>query len=249
MSTKLTTWVWHSDRTANLRGNAFVALLALADIADDEGHVVYARGTKRTQEALAKKARMSVATFRRMTADLVAEGLLEVNRESQRTENEYRVTMTAQFERSLVSGQSAHNYERSERSVGERSNEVTPLIGHQDIGDISLSPDESVDGTLIPDGWRPNQQHIDKAGSLHLDVKAEYQRFRSHAERTHRRLKNWNTGFTNWLRKQAEFNQQRLSAPRQVTGRPTPDQRMQEGIDRGARLQALVGGEQRGIAS
>ena len=143
MSTKVTTWVWHSDRTAHLRGNAFVALLALADIADDDGHVVYAKGAKRTQEALAKKARMSVATFRRMTGDLAEQGLLSVSRESQRTENEYRIAVTAQPERSDLSGQSAHSYERSQRSLGERSSNITPLIGRSDIKDIPRVPFEA----------------------------------------------------------------------------------------------------------
>ncbi len=83
-----------------------------------------------------------------------------------------------------------------------------PPENHQSESPVLLSPDESVDGTLIPDGWRPNQGHIDKAAALHLDVRAEYQRFREHATRKHRRLKNWNAGFTNWLRKQAEFRQE-----------------------------------------
>lgn len=69
--------------------------------------------------------------------------------------------------------------------------------------------DASDRGTLIPSDWRPNQTHIDKARSLHLDVKTEYQKFRASAETKQRRLKNWNTGFTNWLRKAAEFNTQR----------------------------------------
>ena len=78
----------------------------------------------------------------------------------------------------------------------------------------SLSPDESDDsGTLIPDDWRPNQKHIDKANSLHLDVRREYIRFREHAVRTQRRMTAWNTGFTNWLRKAAEFNQQKQGTP------------------------------------
>lgn len=87
-----------------------------------------------------------------------------------------------------------------------------PLIETRDV-ETSLSPDESADGVLIPHDWRPNQGHIDKAASLRLDVGAEYRRFRDHAERTHRRLKNWNAGFTNWLRKQAEFAQQRAGRP------------------------------------
>jgi hypothetical protein len=93
-----------------------MALLALADIADDDGHVVYAKGAKRSQESLAKKARMSVATFRRVTQDLAEQGFLEITRESPRSENEYRVMVTAQSERSQVSGQTVEN-ERSERSL------------------------------------------------------------------------------------------------------------------------------------
>lgn len=202
MSVRIMNWAWHDPATQHLRGNAAMALLALADIADDDGNVVYAKGAKRSQESLAKKARMSVATFRRVTSDLVEQGFLEVTRESPRSENEYRVVVTAQSERSQVSGQTV-DFERSHRS---------PVSGHPsyrriDVRDVSLSPDESVDAVLIPEQWRPNQSHIDKAASLHLDVRAEYQRFRAHAEREHRRLKNWNTGFTNWLRKSAEFAQ------------------------------------------
>lgn len=115
MSVRVTNWVWHDERTSHLKGNAFTALLALADIADDEGHVVYARGAARTQDALAKKARMSVATFRRVTSELVDEGLLSVSRETQRSENEYRILLTAQIERSKVSGVTAQ-IERSDRS-------------------------------------------------------------------------------------------------------------------------------------
>lgn len=251
MSVKVTNWVWHDASTQHLRGNAFTALLALADIADDDGHVVYAKGAKRTQEALAKKARMSVATFRRMTNELAAQGLLDVNRVSQRTENEYRVTMTAQsdrpetvtaqVERSQMSGQGAQ-IERSERSPGERSSASTPSIGRSDVDDVLLSPDESDDAVLIPSEWRPNRTHVDKAASLRLDVKTEYQRFRDHAVRTHRRLKNWNAGFTNWLRKSAEMNQQRQGA-RPTTYRQSPDDRVRDGIDRGARLAALTAQE------
>jgi len=93
-------------------------------------------------------------------------------------------------------------------------------------------------GELIPNDWRPNQTHIDKAASLHLDVKREYQRFRQSAETKHRRLKNWNTGFTNWLRKQAEFNQQRQGvAP--VTSKPTPTDRAATTIALGRSLDQL----------
>lgn len=94
-------------------------------------------------------------------------------------------------------------------------------------------------GSLIPDTWRPNQSHVDKAASLHLDVKAEYQRFRASSIQKQRRLKNWNTGFTNWLRKAAEFKQQRQ-------GRPTPT-RTESPDDMVARTLALGMSGQEGI--
>lgn len=99
--------------------------------------------------------------------------------------------------------------------TGEQGNRGT---GEQGI-ETPLSPADADDGTLIPDTWTPNQGHRDKAASLHLDVDWEATRFRDHAIRTMRRLKNWNTGYTNWLRKQAEYAQQRgargpVAAPR-----------------------------------
>lgn len=104
-----------------------------------------------------------------------------------------------------------------------------------------LSPAVANDhGTLIPDDWRPNQGHIDKAVSLHLDVKNEYHRFRQSAVTKQRRLKNWNTGFTNWLRKAAEFNQQRQGV---ATVAPKKLSRVEENL---AEYNRLYGGDTNG---
>ena len=100
-----------------------------------------------------------------------------------------------------------------------------------------LSDASASDGSLIPPDWRPNQTHIDKAASLHLDVKREYQRFRQSAESKHRRLKNWNAGFTNWLRKQAEFAQQR-GGSQAPTSKPTPMQKLNAIEEAARRLEA-----------
>lgn len=75
------------------------------------------------------------------------------------------------------------------------------------------SSDEHDHGTLIPDNWQPNQQHIDKATSLHLDIHREHQRFRSHAQTKQRRMKNWNAAFTNWLKQGAVMAQQHQRQP------------------------------------
>lgn len=84
--------------------------------------------------------------------------------------------------------------------------------------------DASDAGTLLDDSWRPNQKHIDLADSLHLDKQRTFERFVDHARRNHRRQKNWNTAFTNWLQKDAQFAQQRQGAP-VPSSRPTAAQR------------------------
>ena len=72
-----------------------------------------------------------------------------------------------------------------------------------------VAPQSGATATLLPDDFRPSQSHVDKAASLHLDVQREFERFRAHAVRNRRRQKNWNAAFTNWLRKGAEYAQQR----------------------------------------
>ncbi|GAA0960282.1 hypothetical protein [Frigoribacterium faeni] len=83
-----------------------------------------------------------------------------------------------------------------------------------------LSPDESDDGGfLIRPNWAPNQKHRDKATSLHIDVDRQAARFIEHANRNVRRLKNWNAAFTNWLKQEAVYAQQRSASD---ATRPAP---------------------------
>lgn len=77
-------------------------------------------------------------------------------------------------------------------------------------------------GTLIPDDWAPNQKHRDLAVSLRADLGRERDRFIQHAREKQRRLKNWNTGFTNWLKTGAVMAQQRNGAPARGSGKPVP---------------------------
>lgn len=167
MSVKLTNWVWHDPRTEHLRGNAAMALLALADIADDEGHVVFARGRSRSQEALAKKARMSVATFRRVTEQLAAEGLLEMSRPTQTSEKEYRILATAQTERSDLSGQTVDN-ERSHRSpVSGRSSLIRIDVSDVITSDVASDSDDAEIVRLcdlLADAVRANGHRVENVG-------------------------------------------------------------------------------------
>lgn len=86
MSVKATHWAWHQS-PEHVRGNQLTVLLALADIADDNGVCKYADRDGRLQEALAKKARISVRTFQRVIPELEEKNLVRTSRTGR--ENSY----------------------------------------------------------------------------------------------------------------------------------------------------------------
>lgn len=151
MSVKVSTWAWHDEATTGLKIGPMLVLLALADIANDEGDVVFVSHRKKDgeQAALARKCHMSVASFRRITAELAERGFLTISRESKTSPNQYRVNVTAQFERSPVSGHTAQ-VERSERSA---------VSAHRDVLRIDVTTaDEgpsSKRGSRLSAEWRP----------------------------------------------------------------------------------------------
>jgi hypothetical protein len=237
MSVKVSSWVWHGDETAELSGNEMILLLALADVAADDGRCVYLTDDDDlTYAGLARKARVDRRTVIRLVARLRERGLLLQTKGTRGQQNVFAIAVP---------------WRRGDKlspvdSVTSETDSVTTETGFGDNADnhssyrrkdvdVSLSPDESDDGILIPDDWRPNQSHIDKAASLGLDVRREYQRFREHAVRTRRRLKNWNAGFTNWLRKGAELAQQRAGAP--LTARTFAQQKQDSNLALVARYQ------------
>lgn len=88
----------------------------------------------------------------------------------------------------------------------------TPYIEEAKASSLFDSDESNQDGELLPDAWVPTQKHFDHAISLGLDPHRELARFRESSLRKQRRLKNWNTAFTNWLKKAAEFAQQRQAS-------------------------------------
>lgn len=55
--------------------------------------------------------------------------------------------------------------------------------------------------TKLPEGWKPNDSHREKASEKHLDVKFLAEAFRNHADAHDRRARNWNSAFNNWILK------------------------------------------------
>lgn len=78
MSVKVSSWVWHGAECAELAGNEMILLLALADVADDNGRCRFmTEDDDLSYAGLARKARVSRSTVIRIMAKLREAGLVE----------------------------------------------------------------------------------------------------------------------------------------------------------------------------
>lgn len=85
----------------------------------------------------------------------------------------------------------------------------------------------------LPESWQPNDAHRALAAELHVDLAAQAERFRDHAEANDRRQRDWDAAFRTWLRNAPKFAAAPVGArggsgDRLVMGRPlssyTPEQ-------------------------
>jgi DNA-binding Lrp family transcriptional regulator len=182
MSIRMMSWAFH-DSPQDLSPAQLVVLLALADGADDEGHVRYLRDT--SQEALARKSRMSKKSVQRATDNLVERGILVRSQASVLDPYEYRI----------LSGQSVASTMR--QSV---PNEATDCrIALSIDGSNSRGRKRKGSATPIPDDWSPSEAHRSQAAEKGLDIQLEADAFRAHAEANDRRVVVWDAAFRQWL--------------------------------------------------
>ena len=85
--------------------------------------------------------------------------------------------------------------------------------------------------TRLPDNWQPNPEHHATAHRLHLNLDSEAEDFRNHAQAQGRRLVDWDAGFRSWLKKSAEYAQERQGAYRNQAA--TTSERVQGWIELG----------------
>jgi len=52
---------------------------------------------------------------------------------------------------------------------------------------------------VLPDDWRPTPEHLERARSLGLNCRVEFDKFKNHAIAGARVMANWNAAFTTWL--------------------------------------------------
>lgn len=91
MSVKVSSWVWH-EASDEINGNELILLLALADVADDNGRCRFVGDDEGlTYPALERKARISKSTVVRLVAKLRESGLIAVVKGVKGRPNEFRV--------------------------------------------------------------------------------------------------------------------------------------------------------------
>lgn len=73
--------------------------------------------------------------------------------------------------------------------------------------------------TRLPDSWMPTKEHAQRAKETGLDLMGEVEKFRLHAQTHDRHAARWNSAFTSWLKKSAEYAQrdQRRDATANLT--------------------------------
>jgi len=76
-----------------------------------------------------------------------------------------------------------------------------PLIDLEEVSSSKKKPESSKrkPETRLPKSWAPNASHIERARAKGVDVMAEAEAFRLHAETHDRHAAQWNAAFTTWL--------------------------------------------------
>lgn len=208
-----------------------------------------------SQATIAEEAGVSERTVRSALAELEALGVVE---RRARRGREGRAT-------GLTTAYALHpngRIEEASEEVAGRSKGPAEGPATDDKGtgnELQVAPSIEVDNQEVERGPRKRGTRIPDPFLLTADMKAwatqeapgldivahtrefvDHWRAASGASATKR---DWVAAWRNWMRKAHRWN------PTRSATRPTPDDRVREGLDRGRRLAALVDAEQRGLTA
>lgn len=161
MSVKVSSWVWHGDETSDLAGNEMILMLALADVADDNGRCRYlADDDDLSYDGLARKVRVDRRTIERLIPKLRKEGLLSMQRGSKSRPNEFTIVVpwAAASTDKLAGNVSSIHRQRGEiprqREQDSPTTDVsTPSIDVLNVRDVSSS---DVASDALPSKYSPD---------------------------------------------------------------------------------------------
>lgn len=160
MSVKVSSWVWHGEETKKLAGNEMVLLLALADVADDNGRCRFmAEDEELTYATLAKKARVSERTVIRMCASLREGGLLDQVKGAKGRPNEFQILVPW----AVSSGDNL--------ALNESDSVTTPTLFGDNSDTRSSLKRIDVVNAQFDEFWSVYPRHVAKADALKVFTK------------------------------------------------------------------------------
>lgn len=243
MSVKVSSWVWHDEECEDLTGNELVLMLALADVAGDEGRCRYLDDeAAMTYAALARKVRVDRRTIIRLVARLRDRGLLVQEPGQNGRPNEFTVivpwasratgdTLSPVTIRGPVTSEAEPV--TTETATGDKSRTHTSLIRK----DVDVEPRKR--GTRIPEPFMLTAEM--KAWAAQevpgLDVVAHTREFVDHwrsAAGPSSTKRDWVAAWRNWMRKALRWNPQlsQGASPDEVVGVESLNRRRDEWLAR-----------------
>jgi len=149
MSVKVSSWVWH-EATREVSGNELILLLALADIADDQGRCRFVDDEAGlTYDGLASKVRVDRRTIERLIPKLRDRGLVEHSKGVKGRPNEFRVVVPwARISADNMSGNDVREAADSPTAVQDSPTATTIFpdnsssrtsLSRIDVADVSTS--------------------------------------------------------------------------------------------------------------
>lgn len=240
MSVKVSSWVWH-EAPQDISGNELILLLALADVADDNGRCRYVDDeTGLTYSALAEKVRVDRRTIERLIPKLRDRGVVEHTRGVKGRPNEFSVLVPwARTSADSLSGKGAQQVSDSPTTTSDSPTPVqdspTAVHGFPDTaGDRSsinvLNVTDVVDvgaakrGTRIPQPFvvTPEMVSWAREHAPLVDGPRSTQRFENHwlskPGRDAVKL-DWVRTWRNWLLKDQEDLERRQGGKKSPTDR------------------------------
>lgn len=183
MSIKMMSWAFH-DTPEDLSPAQVLVLVALADAADDEGHVRFLPEKGRNQDQLARKCRMSRRTMQRALEVLEDRGLIR------RSSGLFMPDTYTLVRHIGASG-------RQDDATAARQNDASSSI--DGISDGTRARKPKAKPHPLPADWEPSPEAVALAEQRGIDLQTEADAFRAHAEAHAREVTVWHAAFRQWL--------------------------------------------------
>jgi hypothetical protein len=213
MSVKVSSWVWHDDKTAGINGNEMLLLLALADVADDNGRCRFlADEDDLTYAALAAKVRVDRRTIERLIPKLRERELVTHTPGTKDRPNEFAIAVPwAKTSTDKVSV----NGSDSPTAASEFTDTVsgsTSLIRKDVVSGAQKRT--TAKGSRMAEGWKPSPALLAWAviNSPSVEPLRETDRFVDYwiaAPGAKGVKSDWDATWRNWMRSSHERNVQR----------------------------------------